>query len=129
MNMRRRAREATLGLAATLLSGSIAVAQTTPGSTAPATSGTPAATSSQPAASGNDNQAVATTNANAATPASGHNSFSKGEARRRIASEGFASVSGLHKDSHGVWRGRATKDGQETSVWLDYKGNVGSGQS
>ena len=129
MNMRKKADAVTLGLAAALLSGSIAAAQTTPGNSAPATSGTPAATSSQPAASGNDNQAVATTNANAAMPASGHNSFRKGEARRRSASEGYASVSGLHKDSHGVWRGRATKDGQQTAVWLDYKGNVGSGQS
>ncbi len=113
-----------LGLAAALFSTGIAVAQTTP-----ANSGAPAATSSQPAASGNNNQAVATTNANAAMPASGHNSFSKGEARRRIASEGYTAVSGLHKDSHGVWRGHATKDGQQSDVWLDYKGNVGSGQS
>ncbi len=117
-------RPVTLGLTAVLLSAGLASAQTTP-----PTSGTPAATSNQPPASGNDNQTVATTNANAATPASGHNSFSKGEARRRIASEGFTGVGGLAKDAHGVWRGHATKDGQATSVWLDYKGNVGSTQS
>jgi hypothetical protein len=77
------------------------------------------------AASGNDNQAVATTNADAAQPAHGANSFTKGEARRRIASHGFQKVSGLRKDNHGVWRGTATKDGAQTQVWLDYKGNVG----
>lgn len=120
-------RPVTLGLTAILLATGAASAQTT--TNTPATSGTPAATSSQPAASGNDNQTVATTNANAMTPASGHNSFSKGEARRRIASEGYTAVGGLRKDTHGVWRGHATKDGQTVSVWLDYKGNVGSAQS
>jgi hypothetical protein len=83
------------------------------------------ANAGQGAAGGNDNQAVATTNANAAQPAHGANSFTKGEARRRIASHGFQKVSGLRKDNHGVWRGTATKDGTQTQVWLDYKGNVG----
>lgn len=77
------------------------------------------------AASGNENQAVATTDANAPQPAHGANSFSKGEAERRIARQGFQDVSDLHKDGTGVWRGTATKDGQHVQVWLDYKGNVG----
>ncbi len=77
------------------------------------------------AASGNGNQAVATTNANAQHPAHGANSFSRGEARTRIAGHGFQNVSDLHKDNNGVWRGKAMKDGQPVSVWLDYKGNVG----
>ena len=119
-----------LGLAAALFSAGAAFAQANPtGSSTPATSGTPAVSSSQPAASGNDNQTVATTNANAAQPAYGHNSFSKGQARQRIASEGFTAVTGLRKDGHGVWRGQATKDGQTTGVWLDYKGSVGTTQS
>jgi putative membrane protein len=79
----------------------------------------------QGTAGGNDNQAVATTNANAAQPVHGANSFTKGEARRRIEAHGFQEVSGLSKDNHGVWRGTATKDGTQTQVWLDYKGNVG----
>jgi hypothetical protein len=29
------------------------------------------------------------------------------------------------KDGDGVWRGMGKKDGQQVSVWLDYKGNVG----
>lgn len=77
------------------------------------------------AAGGNDNQAVATTNANAPQPAHGANSFSRGEARTRIAGHGFQNVSALRKDRNGVWRGKAMKNGQPVSVWLDYKGNVG----
>ncbi len=133
-------RPVIIGLA-TFLAAGAALAQTSPPGAAPATSGTsatsgtanatatsgtPAATSNANGASGNDNQAVATTNANAAMPAHGHNSFTKGEARRRIQSEGFTKVVGLRKDEGGVWRGTATKDGQSTSVWLDYKGNVGT---
>ena len=41
------------------------------------------------AASGDRNQAVATTDANAPQPARGANSFSRGEARRRIERHGF----------------------------------------
>jgi hypothetical protein len=80
------------------------------------------------AASGNNNQAVATTNANAPTPAKGHNSFTMGQARTRIQKNGFQNVAGLKKDNDGIWRGTAQKDGQQVNVWLDYKGNVGSGQ-
>jgi peptidoglycan hydrolase-like protein with peptidoglycan-binding domain len=77
------------------------------------------------AAGGNNNQAVATTKANAPQPAHGANSFSKGEAGRRIARQGFQDVSDLGKEATGVWRGTATKGGQHVQVWLDYKGNVG----
>jgi peptidoglycan hydrolase-like protein with peptidoglycan-binding domain len=77
------------------------------------------------AAGGENNQAVATTNANAPQPAHGANSFSKGEAGRRIARQGFQDVSDLRTDGTGVWRGTATKNGQHVQVWLDYKGNVG----
>ena len=105
---------------------------TTPGAAVDKTLGTNA-TGTNPggsnagtnAASGNDNQVVATTNANAMQPAHGANSFSRGEASTRIAGHGFQNVSDLHKDGNGVWRGKATKDGQPISVWLDYKGNVG----
>lgn len=79
------------------------------------------------AASGDRNQAVTTTGANAAQPARGSNSFTQNEARRRLERNGFQSVSGLTKDSGGVWRGTATKDGQSVPVWLDFKGNAGQG--
>jgi hypothetical protein len=77
------------------------------------------------AASGDRNQGVATTSANAPQPARGKNSFTEGEARRRIERNGYQSVTGLKKDDAGVWRGNASKGGQAEAVWLDYKGNVG----
>ena len=129
-------------LAATLLAGS-ALAQTTPGNTAPgATSNAPmpgvssstgvtpgtglvGRNSGTAAASGDRNQAVTTTSANAPQPARGANSFSQGEAQRRLGVAGFQNVGALTKDSGGVWRGTATKDGRSVGVWLDYKGNTG----
>lgn len=77
------------------------------------------------AAAGDRNQAVATTDTNAPEPARGANSFSMGEARRRIERSGFSKVMGLKKDVGGVWRGTAEKSGAPTPVWLDYKGNIG----
>ena len=105
---------------------------TTPGSAMDKTLGTNA-TGTNPnganagvnAAGGDSNQAIATTTANAMQPAHGANSFSQGEAQGRIANHGFQNVSSLRKDADGVWRGTATKDGQQVQVWLDYKGNVG----
>lgn len=82
----------------------------------------------QRAASGNNNQAVATTNANAATPAKGANSFTESQAKSRLQDNGFSDVSGLKKDDDGIWRGMANKNNQQVSVWLDYKGNAGEGQ-
>ena len=93
---------------------------------APATLATPAVTSSPSSAAGDNNQGVATTNGNAAMPPKGHNSFSRGEARARIQSEGFAGVTGLRKDASGVGRGMGTKNSKSTGVWLDYKGTAGA---
>ncbi len=140
----------SLAFAAVLLAGTAlgqgsgaALAQTTPGNTAPgATSNAPmpgvsTSTGVTPgtgvvdrntgaaAASGDRNQAVTTTSTNAVEPARGSNSFSEGEARRRLESNGFQGVTSLAKDDGGVWRGTATKDGQTMQVWLDYKGNTG----
>ena len=111
-----------------------AAPMTAPGTatTGTATTGTTAGTAAPmgaggtAAASGNNNQAVATTNANAPQPAKGSNSFTAGQARRRIARQGYQKVAGLKKDNDGVWRGTAVKSGQNVNVWLDYKGNVGT---
>jgi len=132
--------------AASLLGGGISFAQN---STAPANSnatgsgvgaptittpsGTVGATgtghsSDTRAASGDNNQAVATTSANALQPAKGANSFTMGEAQSRLEKNGFTNVSGLKKDDDGVWRGMAQKDGAQNNVWLDYKGNTGVSQ-
>ncbi len=141
----------TLSLAATLLAGS-AIAQTAsptttaPGSTVPSMSttnttttntatGTPSGTgvidrnTGTAAASGDRNQAVATTSANAPAPARGANSFTQAEARRRLERNGFSAVTGLRKDEAGVWRGTGSKAGQQGAIWLDYKGNAGTGDA
>ena len=113
------------------------VVTTTPGATLPPTPGTNTSTgtpagagfvdrnSGPAAAAGNRNQAVTTTSANAPQPAKGANSFSSGEARRRIERQGYSTVADLKKDNDGVWRGTGMKDGSKVGVWRDYKGNVG----
>ncbi len=85
--------------------------------------GTTPAPSSAATSAGNG--AVNTSPANAMIPASGANSFTRGEARRRIMKQGFTQIMALKKDHEGVWRGKAMKDGQSVSVWLDYRGNIG----
>jgi len=124
-----------LATVATIMLASVGIAQTTTGTSstrgaapAGAVPMTPAARNNgdAAAASGNSNQTVATTSANAPTPAKGANSFTMGEARSRIEKNGFTYVSDLAKDENGVWRGKAQKSGSPTSVWLDYKGNVGA---
>src|SRR5690242_6967702 len=92
----------TLGIAAATLVTAGAVAQTAPSTTGHSRSG-PAA------ASGDNNQAVATTAANAPGPAKGANSFTESQAQSRLRDQGFSDVSALEKDQDGVWRGKATK--------------------
>lgn len=67
----------------------------------------------------------ATAHADRTRPLHGANSFTRGEARARIAGGGFQDVRGLRMDRNGVWRGRAMRNGQRVGVWLDYMGNVG----
>jgi putative membrane protein len=63
----------------------------------------------------------------ATPPLSGANSFTEDQAKSRIQDAGFSDVSKLAKDDEGIWRGQANKDGKNTSVALDYKGNVVAG--
>jgi len=60
----------------------------------------------------------------ASGPVPGANSFTEGQAKSRIESQGFTNVSGLTKDDQGVWRGKATKDGKNVNVALDFHGDV-----
>ena len=102
-------------LAAVLLLGSagLAVAQ----STAPSTNAAPSAgTSSNP----NANAARA---GNAALER-GANSFTEGQARRRIEDRGYSNVDQLHKDQNSIWQAEATKDGRRVRVGVDFRGNV-----
>ena len=52
-------------------------------------------------------------------PVAGANSFTEGQAKSRIESQGFTNLSGLTKDDQGIWRGKATKDGRNVSVSLE----------
>jgi len=57
-------------------------------------------------------------------PVPGANSFTEGEARSRIESNGYTGVTNLQKDSQGIWRGKAMKDGKSVAVSLDVQGHV-----
>jgi len=58
------------------------------------------------------------------SPRQGANSFTEGQAKSRIESRGYTSVSALAKDDGGIWRGKAMKDGKSVEVSLDFEGNV-----
>lgn len=119
-------------LAAVALSASLtgsAMAQTT----APALSGTDSATGSSNNAvnpTGNKNSTVnASGTIDVVAPSAlekGANSFTEGQARTRIESAGFTSVTGLQKDDSGVWRAKAMRDGKSMDVGFDYKGTIGA---
>ncbi len=81
----------------------------TPGPTVPATPGP-----TVPATTG--------TTMPAAVP--GANSFTEGQAKSRLESDGFSAVTGLKKDDDGIWRAMATKGGQSKNVSVDYQGNI-----
>jgi hypothetical protein len=61
---------------------------------------------------------------NPGAPVAGANSFTEGQAKSRIETNGFSNVSGLAKDSQGVWRGKAMKGGNSVDVSVDFQGNV-----
>ena len=76
----------------------------------PSMSGAALSNAGNPANPANGNPAVDTTGAKPmAQPAKGANSFTEGQAKSRLASNGFTDISTLTKDADGVWRGRATK--------------------
>ena len=61
---------------------------------------------------------------NPAAPVAGANSFTEGQAKSRIESKGFKSVSHLRKDDTGVWRGQAMQNDKTVNVSVDFQGNV-----
>ncbi|MHC2109087.1 hypothetical protein [Methylobacterium sp. CM6246] len=54
----------------------------------------------------------------------GANSFTEGEARRRLEKAGYHEVKDLKKDGDGIWHASAMLDGKAANVGLDFKGNV-----
>lgn len=63
-------------------------------------------------------------NAEPGAPLAGANSFTETQATDRIMSAGFSRVTGLVKDAHGVWRGKASDGAKTVNVAVDFKGNV-----
>jgi hypothetical protein len=61
---------------------------------------------------------------NSSMPVAGANSFTMSEAKAQIQAKGYTQVIGLKKGKDGVWRGKASKDGQSGPVSVDYQGNV-----
>lgn len=85
----------------------------------------PALGQTPPANQAPNTPAVTTQSTPQATqPAKGANSFTEGQAKSRIEAKGFMNVNGLVKDSDGIWRGKATKNGAPHDVAIDYQGNV-----
>ncbi len=60
----------------------------------------------------------------AGAPIAGANSFTEGQAKSRIETNGYSNVSELRKDDSGIWRGKANKDGKAVTVSVDFQGNV-----
>lgn len=54
----------------------------------------------------------------------GDNSFTEGQARRRIEDRGYTNVGELRKDQSSIWQAEAMKDGRRVRVGLDFHGNV-----
>lgn len=61
-------------------------------------------------------------------PIAGANSFSEGQARRLIESQGYSDVSALVNDRQGIWHGTANKGAARVHVYVDFKGNVSARQ-
>lgn len=102
-------------------------------STAPASQGAATATGSSnnavnpPGNASSDVNASGT--ANVVAPVAlekGSNSFTEGQARKRLEGAGFTTITGLHKDDAGIWRGQASRGGKSVAVGFDYKGNIGA---
>jgi hypothetical protein len=79
-----------------------------------------------PSASSTTPPAVATSGVNntTAAPVAGANSFTMGQAQKRIEDRGYTQVTALVKDGNSVWRGHAMKDGKAVNVALDFQGNI-----
>jgi hypothetical protein len=60
----------------------------------------------------------------AAAPVAGANSFTESQARSRLEEHGYSNVGVLTKDDQSIWRGKATKNGTQVNVALDYQGNI-----
>ena len=77
-------------------------------------------TTTTPPAISNPSNAAKTT----AAPVAGKNSFTEGEAKKRLEDHGYTQVSELSKDTQSIWHAKAMKAGRTAMVSLDYQGNI-----
>ena len=63
-----------------------------------------------------------TTGETAQTP--GASSFTEAQARGAMENAGYTNVGSLTQNEQGIWSGKATKGGAETTVSVDYKGAI-----
>ena len=61
---------------------------------------------------------------NPGAPFRGENKISESQARKLVEDNGFAAVSTLSLDTAGVWRGTATRGGEQHKIAVDLRGNV-----
>ena len=66
----------------------------------------------------------AATSTTTVPPLPGANSFTETQVATRLTDAGYANATGLKKDDQGIWRGKATKGGQQVSVAVDFKGTI-----
>ncbi len=124
-------------LAASLAAGTALAQSATPTTNGPAmgtTNDAPAmgATNNAPAdgTAGNTSAsppAIATPGVESQTqaaPVPGANSFTEAQARDRLEAHGYTNVTDLKLDDQQIWRGKATKNGSQVNVALDYQGNI-----
>ena len=115
-------KQTALAAALLLSSAGLAMAQTA----APATTsgGTTTGDRTSPSVGTSTNPNANATRAGNAALEPGANSFTEGQARRRIEDRGYTNVDKLHKDQNSIWQAEAMKDGRRVRVGVDFRGNV-----
>ena len=109
-------------LARTLILGSLAAGLAF-GSTAEAQTTMPTALPTAPRGV----EARATAVVPAAQLEAGSNSYTEGQARSRMESNGFSAINNLRKDDNGFWRATATHGSTSGDVAMDFQGRIAHG--
>lgn len=123
--MKIRSTTVALAAAVAMLAACDEGASNKTSTTSETTTTTTEAPPAAPAAQEPGNPAINDTDQNnSATPVEGANSFTEGQAKSAIEAKGYTDVGMLAKDANGIWRGMASKDGQQTEVSVDFQGNV-----
>ena len=86
--------------------------------------GTAPSTNAPPSAGTSTSPNASATGAGNTALEPGANSFTEGQARRRIEDRGYTNIDQLRKDQNSIWQAEATKDGSRVRVGVDFRGNV-----